>query len=272
MSRNVGCIYPGPTFIFENQRAKTPTSGLETGETSVNSVSPDGNLQFQASSIARVERRGPSVDFTARQSDYRARGHSPSVSSYSRSIQSFSRVPPFEDSIRHTPPLTERQAGRVPDTPASSSSARNNGAAEAGLLMSFVSDIVPWIVSTCPGSRFANSLIGLAECQPAVRSAMIALVEARNKAIYPANGRQYLEDQGGHRLDAVEGELGHVDDALAVNVAGSLISIARLFGSRPAYWSKVGGSYLPPKGGFEEPLRYLLQMQGKFGKCMDVAP
>ena len=273
MSRNVSCFYPGPTFIFESQSSgRKPNSGPEIEATPVTSVSPDGNLHFQSSPIARVERCRPLVDFTTQQPCLRGREHSPSSSFYARPIQQLPQAPAFEDQVGYTPLSTETQAGRGPDTPASSGSARNNGGAEAGLLMSFVSDIVPWIVSTCPGSRFANSLVGLAECQPAVRSAMIAVVEARNKATYAMNSRGSLEDRGGHPLDTVEGELAHVDDALATNVARSLLFIARLFGSRPTSWSKVGGSYLPSKGGLEEPLRYLLQMQGKFGKCAEVAP
>lgn len=240
--------------------------------TSVDSVSPDGNPHFQGPPIARFDRSGPLVDFTVQQPELRGREHSPSLSFYATPIQQVSQTPTFEGRVGCTPPSTETQAGRRTDAPASSSSAHSNSGAEAGLLSTFVNDIVPWIVSTCPGSRFANSVIGLAECQPAVRSAMIALVRARNKAIYVENGRKDLEEHGGHHLDTVEGELGYVDDILATNVARSLLSVARLFGSRPTYWSKVGGSYLPSKGGLEEPLRYLLQMQGKIGKCKDVAP
>lgn len=240
--------------------------------TSVDSVSPDGNPHFQGSPIARFDRFGPLVDFTVQQPDLRGREHSPLLPLYDTPIQQLSQAPTLGDRVGCTPPSTETQAGRGPDTPASSSSARSNSGAEAGLLSSFVHDIVPWIVSTCPGSKFANSVIGLAECQPAVCGAMIALVRARNKAIYAANGGKDLEEHGGHHLDTVEGELGHVDDILATNVARSLLSVARLFGSRPTYWSKLGGSYLPSKGGLEEPLRYLLQMQGKIGKCKEVAP
>ncbi|KAH8896274.1 hypothetical protein GQ53DRAFT_838490 [Thozetella sp. PMI_491] len=262
-SRAVSCVYPRPTFIFESQRGKGSTSGPETDVTSVASVSPDGNPPFQASPIARFGRFGSPVEFTAQQPDLSRQEHSPSLSFYAAPIRQYPQAPAFEDRVGCTPPSTETQAGRQPDTPASSSSARSNSGAEAGLLTSFVNDIVPWIVSTCPGSRFANSVIALAERQPAVRSAMIALVRARNKAMYAANVRKDLTEHGGHHPDTFEGELGHVDDTLATNVARSLLSVARLFGSRPTYWSKVRGGYLSSKWGLEEPLRYLLQIQGK---------
>ncbi len=71
-SRNVSCVYPRPTFIFESQRGKSSTSGPEIDATSVDSVSPHGNPDLQASPIAHFGRFGPSVDVNTQHPDLRA--------------------------------------------------------------------------------------------------------------------------------------------------------------------------------------------------------
>ncbi|VUC29059.1 unnamed protein product [Clonostachys rosea] len=268
-ARNVGCVYPQPTFVFEGQRGKGSVSGsvsgLENDSSRVDSASPDASLDIQAPILGRF---GQLVDLAVQQPDIRGREPSPSLPFYATPIQQVT----FEDRVDSTPSSIETQARHKPDVPAGSSLAGGSlaggspaggtCAAEAGLLMSFVADIVPWIVSTCPGSRFANSVIGLASRQPAVRSAMIALVRIRKQALDSANGRKECE-QHKSSLDILERELSHVDDTVAVNVARTLLFVTRLFGSSPTYWSKVAGNYLHSKEGLEEPLRYLLQMQGK---------
>lgn len=260
-SRNVGCVYPRPTFVFEGQGGKSRT--FESDVASVASDSPDGYPRIRGSPGARSGRVEHLVDFTVQQPGLGAPEQSPLLSSYAPASHS--------SPISYAAPSTEAPVGGRLDTQTINSSARSSSRAEAGLLSSFIQDIVPWIVSTCPGSTFANSVIGLAECQPAVRSAMIALVRARNKVICDADGTKVLEEHEGDYLGTVERELGHVDDILAVNVAKSLLSVARLFGSRPTYWGKLGGNYLPAEEGSAEPLRYLLQMQGKIGKSIGVA-
>jgi hypothetical protein len=207
-------------------------------------------------------RFGQLVDLAVQQPDVRGREPSPSLPFYATPTQQLH----FEDRVDGTPSSTEIPTRQKPDTPASSCPTVSTGAAEAGLLTRFVADIVPWIVSTCPGSRFANSVIGLASHQPIVRNAMVALVRTREEALNSTNGKKDFGEHGSRSVDAVERELGRVEDTLAVHVARTLLSVTRLFGSRPTYWSKVGGSYLHSKEGLEEPLRYLLQMQGKIGE------
>ncbi|CAI6091575.1 unnamed protein product [Clonostachys chloroleuca] len=259
-ARNVACVYPQPTFVFESQRGKGSvsgsTSGLENDAARVDSASPDANLDIPAPMLGRF---GQLVDLAVQQPDVRGREPSPSLPFYAAPIQRLH----LEDRVDGTRSLTERPARQNQDKPASSCPAVSTGTSEAGLLTSFVADIVPWIVSTCPGSRFANSVIGLASHQPVVRNAMVALVRTREEALNSTDGKKDFGERGSRSVDAVERELGRVEDTLAVHVARSLLSVTRLFGSRPTYWSKVGGSYLHSKEGLEEPLRYLLQMQGK---------
>lgn len=149
---------------------------------------------------------------------------------------------------------------------------RSNIEAESYHLTSFVHDIVPWIVSTCPGSKFANSVVRLAERQRVVRNAMIALVWARCKAIPAAYGSTNQSRPDDHsyqvELNAIENQLIMVDDPLAARVARSLVAIGRLFGSRPAEWATARGEYPQSQFAFDEPLRYLLQMQAKTGKWL----
>jgi hypothetical protein len=237
---------------------------------SANSLTPDTNPRFQTSPTASVNPNGLLEDFTVQHPGLRAGEHLLSFSSCTTPIQQSTQAPALEDRVGCPSLATQTRVRRCPGIPASINSTQEKGDLEAALLTSFVTDVVPWIVSTCPGSRFANSVISLAERQPTVRGAMTALVKARNKAIYAGNDREGRGHHGDRYLDTIEGELGHVDDTPATNVTRSLLSVARLFGSRPAHWRKVKGTYLPSKGGFEEPLRYLLQMQGKIGKFTEV--